>query len=146
MMDKLEIKHKSVTNKWGIIKKKLWGLEVARAAGEKTRLAGNMAFTKRKRELEAEEEARNPRPVKEKPRFYDVQTEYANGEVDGGLEGVSPAMPPVSGTLTGQVGEGSVSVEEGGTSYGTPDEGGVDEGTGNDGRANGGTNNENGSL
>ncbi|KAK4210999.1 hypothetical protein QBC37DRAFT_427856 [Rhypophila decipiens] len=65
----LGIKNKSVTNKWWEIKKKLWGVEVARAAGEKTRQLATAAGVKRKREAKAANPA-PPKPVKEPVRWY----------------------------------------------------------------------------
>lgn len=141
MMDKLDIKHKSVTNKWGLIKKKLWGQEVARAAGEKTRMAGSAAFLKRKHEMEAEEEARNPpplpkpkpKPVKEVTRWYvDVPpvvveapatteggTLVRSLQVEGAqVEGGSTETRGGEGTRSASVVEGSASVGEGGASVG----------------------------
>ncbi|KAM7198303.1 hypothetical protein V8F33_005094 [Rhypophila sp. PSN 637] len=65
----LGIKNKSVTNKWWEIKKKLWGVEVARAAGEKTRQLATAAGVKRKREAKAANPA-PPKPFKEQVRWY----------------------------------------------------------------------------
>lgn len=80
-----------MTNKWWEIKKKLWGEEAARAAGEKNRQMATAAGVKRKRD----EKAANPvppKPVKQKLKWYDLPPNT--------MKTATPPPPPSTTTTT----------------------------------------------
>lgn len=84
-----------MTNRWWEIKKKLWGEEVARAAGEKTRQLATAAGVKRKREVRASNPP-PPKPVKEKLKWYDLPPNTMAAAADNSVAVAAAAAPTIS--------------------------------------------------